>query len=192
MAEAPIKVKARIIFEMMGNPKEHVEDVLRGFIANIKQDSTLKFSDEFFAEPEEQEKIWSTFAEMTITFPNLEKLTWLCINFTPASIDILEPEDAQVGDKQLTAWYNDLLSRLHEVGIAAKNLSSENDLLKVNINHLIRNFLVAVLKRNEKGLSAEQLGEELGIHDLQTLQPFLDTLVKDGKGRKDHGVYRLL
>lgn len=185
------KVKAKVLFEIVGNPKDHVVDALKKYVNLIKGDPTLKVSEEYIAEPEEKDGLWSTFAEMDITMQGMEKLTWLCVNFTPASVEIMEPSSFEMTDKGVTDWLNDLLSKLHEIGMHAKGLSSENDLLKLNINRLIRNTVANALKYVEKPLNHEELAMEVGIQDKEHIVPFLDAMVKEGRILKDGLRYRL-
>lgn len=168
-------ILCRVIFEMAGNPKEHVESTLKKYISTIKEDPNYIFMNEYFAPAEENEGIWSTFFESNVLVSNFEKLNILCFNLTPASIEIIEPENFALTQKEVTYWYNDVLSKLHEVSITLKNLTSENEMLKVNLNRAIKNSIVLSLTEPK---TPEEISSKTGI-DKEHIQPFIDALVKE-------------
>ena len=60
-------ILAQVSFELVGNPKEHIETTIRGFINNIKADSQITILSEEFGEAEEVQGspgLWSTFVNM--------------------------------------------------------------------------------------------------------------------------------
>ncbi|MGV8172451.1 MAG: hypothetical protein ACP5OA_07205 [Candidatus Woesearchaeota archaeon] len=178
-------ILCRTIFEMAGNPKEHVEDTLKKYISTLKEDPDYIFMKEYMAPTEENDGVWSTFYESEILVSNLEKLNVLCFNLGPASVEILQPESMTLSDKRITDVYNDMISKIHEIGIAMKSLGNENDLLKVNLNRAIRNCVV--LSLNEPR-NANEISEKVGI-DIEHLHPFLDLMVKEKSLVKDGEKY---
>ncbi|GIU69406.1 MAG: hypothetical protein KatS3mg002_0642 [Candidatus Woesearchaeota archaeon] len=168
-------ILCRVIFEMVGNPKEHVETTLKKYISAIKEDPSYIFMNEYFAPAEEKDGLWSTFFESEVLVLNFEKLNILCFNLTPASIEIIEPEDFKLKNKDLTYWYNDLLSKLHEISISLKNQNSENTLLKVNLGRAIRNSIILALNEPR---TIEEISAKVGI-DKEQLQPFIESLKKE-------------
>ncbi|MEM4637692.1 MAG: hypothetical protein QXK76_01530 [Candidatus Woesearchaeota archaeon] len=168
-------VFCRIIFEMAGNPKEYVEESLKKYISKIKEDPEYIFMNEYFAPAEEKDGIWSTFFESELLVSNLEKLNILCFNLGPASVEILEPENFSFTQKDLTYWYNDIISKIHEISIELKNAASENNLLKVNLNRAIKNSIILSLSEPR---TIEEISSRVGI-DKEQLKPFLDSLIKE-------------
>lgn len=168
-------ILCKIIFEMAGNPKEYVEESLKKYISKIKEDPSYIFMNEYYAPLEENEGIWSTFLEADVLVSNFEKLNILCFNLSPASIEIIEPESFNLTQKDITYWYNDLLSKIHEISIGMKNLSSENDLLKINLNRSIRNCIILALNEPK---NVDELISKVGI-DKEHLQPFVDAMIKE-------------
>jgi len=186
VAKGHILIKA--IFEMAGFPKEHVENTLKKYIDVIKEDPSYIFMNEYFAPCEENEdKIWSTFYESEIIVASMEKLNNLCFNLAPASIEIIKPESFTMPEKSITYMYNDLISKLHEMGLTAKNLTSENDMLKVNLNRAIRNTITLALSEPK---AVDDLALKVGI-DKEHLQPFLDAMVKEKTIIHDNNRYIL-
>ncbi|MFH1173795.1 MAG: hypothetical protein V1725_01540 [archaeon] len=181
-------MRARIIFEMIGNPKEHVIKTLKGYIANIKSDERIITLGEDYAEPEEMDdgKLWSTFCELEVLIKDLETFTWLCVNFSPASIEVLEPDEFLITNKDLGIWLNELLLRLHEIGIGFKQQASENELLKRNMNALVRNSVLLALSEPK---TQEMIAKSIGVEPSELLTPFLEAMVKEGRIRKEGDVF---
>jgi len=172
-------IKINMIFEMIGNPKEYIENTLKDYMINIGTDSNIKILEEDYGKAEEIEKgLFSTFVEANMLVNGLEKLTWLCMNFTPASIEIIEPSDFKFNAGRLQNWINDLLSNLHEVGIISKQIASENKLIVKNMNRLIKNNILLCI--NAGFDTPKEMEEKTGIPYKQ-LKPFFDALIKEGK-----------
>jgi hypothetical protein len=178
-------ILCRVIFEMAGNPKEHVENTLKGYIKAVKEDPDYVFMKEYMAPTEENEGIWSTFYESEVLVTNFEKLNVLCFNLGPASVEILQPENMSFTDKKMTEIYNDFISKLHEISMAMKSLNSDNELLKVNLNRAIRNCVVLALHEPK---NINDMSEKVGI-DVEHLQPFIDAMIKEKNLVKDGEKY---
>jgi hypothetical protein len=179
-------VLCRIIFEMAGNPKEHVEKTFKEYIKAVKEDPEYIFTKEYMSPPEERDDgVWSMFYESEVVIASLEKLSILCLNLGPASIEILQPEQMTLTDKKLTEIYNDFASKLHEIGIVVKNVSGENEVLKINLNRAIRNCVVLALIEPK---TASEIAEKVGV-DAENLQPFLDAMVREKSLVKDGEKY---
>jgi lambda repressor-like predicted transcriptional regulator len=169
-------ILCRVIFEMAGNPKAHVEETLRKYIAAVKEDPDYIFMNEEYAPCEEtSDGIWSMFFEAEVLAANFEKINLLCFNLSPASVEILEPESFTLTQKNLTDWYNDIISRIHEVSISLKNLSSENGVLKINLNRSIKNGIIMTLSEPK---TIDEISQKVGV-DKENLQQFMDALIKE-------------
>jgi len=169
-------VQAIVTFEVVGRPKEHVESALKSYMENIHKDSRIRSIREEFAEAiATGDGFFSTFCELEAMIKGLETLVWISVNFSPASIEILEPETLTVHANELTSWLNDLISKLHEVGISYRNESQKVVAMNEALNALITNL---ILTRLEIGPSTpDDLQARMGVHKKQ-LEPFLEHLVK--------------
>jgi len=179
------RIVCRVIFEMAGNPKEHVEKTFKDYIKKVKEDPDYVFTKEYYSPTEENDGIWSLFYESEVIITDLEKLNVLCFNLGPASVEIIYPENITLSDKQLTDIYTDFASKLHEVGIVIKNANNESDILKVNLNRAIRNCVVLALNEPK---NASEIAEKIGV-EAENLQPFLDAMIKEKSLVKDGEKY---
>lgn len=172
-------IRINVLFEVIGNPKEHVENSIKNYVENVKLTPEVVVLDEDLGEAEDLDNgLWSTFAELDMLVKGLEKLTWLCFNYSPASIEIIEPSEFHFKEKQLMNWLNDLLAKLHEIGAMSKQVSSENRLIVQNMNRLIKNQMLFCI---DQGLnSAKDISDKTGI-GVKELKPFFEALIKEGK-----------
>ena len=182
------EILAHISFELIGSPKEHIEKTIRGYIDNLKSDSQITIISEEFGKPEKTEgNLWSTYADTEMLINSLEKFVWLCVNFMPASIEIIAPEELSFKEKDLTNWLNDLLAKLHEISHTVRQSNIYKDVVSRGMNALIQN---SILLAAEKYHKPKEIAEKLGIPEEQ-LQPFFKSLVKNQKiERKEDEYYR--
>jgi len=174
-------ILAYVSFELIGNPKEHIEKTIRGFVNNIKNDSQITILSEEFGEPEQIEGgLWGVYADTEMLVDNLDKFVWLCINFMPASIEIIAPAELKFKEKDLTNWLNDLVAKLHEVSHAVRQANVYKDAVSKGMNALIQN---AILLAAEHYHTPDEISKKIGIQKKQ-LEPFFKSLVKKGKLEK--------
>jgi hypothetical protein len=179
-------VLAQVGFEVIGNPKDHVENTIRDFVANIEKEPGVFVLNKEFGDAEEMDGgLFGTFADTEILVDNLEKLNWLCVNFMPASIEIIAPAELKFSDKDLTLWFNDLLAKLHEVTMNYRQLSTKEEAFVKNMNAIIHN---SVLLAAEHYHSAGEIGRKIGVPEEQVM-PFLEANVKNRKLEKKGDKY---
>jgi len=176
-------ILAQVSFEIVGNPKEHVETSMRGFINNLKNDANIIVLSEELGEPEEvanSKGLWSTYTDTEMLIASLDKLVWLCINFMPSGIEIIAPAELVLKEKELTNWMNDLMAKLHEITVNVRQTNVKDDAVVKGMNALIQN---ALLLAAEHYHAPAEIGKKIGIPENQ-LQPFFDALVKQAKLEK--------
>ena len=165
-----------LTFELAGSPREHVEETLRAYILNIKTDGRVLCLREEFADAlEHDDGVFSAFVEMEALVEDLETMTWLAVNFMPASIEVHEPEKLSVQARVITNWYNDLLSKLHELSTILREERAVNQHLTEAMNALIKNAILAGVRPGPK--TAKELQAITGI-TAEQLEPFLKHLVE--------------
>jgi len=123
-------MKARLISEIVGSPKEHVEAVMKQIVEKIqKEKKVLKYK---IFEAQQKEKLFFTFTEMEIDFNNFEELTGFCLDYFPSSIELLD-DKVNIKREELENTLNDLLAKLHQYDMHLKTLKAELILAKRNI-----------------------------------------------------------
>src|SRR3989344_3666504 len=173
-------IRCRTIIEVLGKPKEHVENAIKEYIEHIKEDSELVILNEDYSEIKEQGPLWSKFVELDLVVKGTKKLIGFCFEYMPSSIEVVKPE--------LSNFLNDLQARLHNVDMIVKQLKAENDFLKHNMNAILHNAILICLKVSK--LSLEQLSQITGV-DKKELEIFVEKLLKENKIKKENDLYCL-
>ena len=181
-------VRCRTIIEVLGKPKEHVEDALKQYIAHIKEDSELVVLNEDYSEAKEQGNLWSKFVELDLVIKGTKKLISFCFEYMPSSLEILKPEHLIMSNTELSNFLNDLQARLHNVDMVVKQQKSENDFLRQNMHAIIHNTILICLKVAR--LSLEQLSQVTGVEQKE-LEIFVEKLLKENKIKKEDDLYTL-
>jgi hypothetical protein len=110
------QILARIIIEVLGAPKEHVEEAIKLVVDKIRDSKEM------------------------------DDLIQFMFNFTPSSVEIVRPTQLSIPALHLNGLFNDFLLKMHDLGLKMKDTSASMQLLKKNTDVLIRNFLNFVLK----------------------------------------------
>ena len=68
-------IKVRVIIEILGSPKKHVEETINKVVKKIETEETdIKLLNGKSYEATEVKGLWSTFAELELEFNNLYDL----------------------------------------------------------------------------------------------------------------------
>jgi len=181
-------VRCRTIIEVLGKPKEHVEDAIKQYIEHIKEDSELVVLNEDYSDAEEQGKLWSKFVELDLVIKGTKKLISFCFEYMPSSLEVLKPEHLIMQNAELSNFLNDLQARLHNVDMIVKQQKAENDFLRQNMHAIIQNTILICLK--VANLSLEQLSKVTGVEQKE-LGIFVEKLLKENKIKKEDNLYAL-
>jgi len=172
----------RVMFEMLGKPKEHIEETIRKYIEKIKTDPNIEIFKEHFGDARTQEDdLWSTFAEVEMLVKSMDKLTWLCVNFMPASIEIIQPEKKTYTNKEISFWINDVLARLHEISLMTKSLVNKDKFMAKSLGTLLKNMILLGIGKDS--LTPEQIFKKTGVKEEEVIT-ILEALEKQGKIKK--------
>ena len=182
-------IRCKVIIEILGKPKEHVEKTLRMYVDKIKDDSDLIILNSEFSEAVEKEKLYAIFVELDMIIKGIPKLIAFCFDYMPSSIEISKPEEFIMRKSSVEDLINDLQARLHDVDMTIKRQKNENDFLRQNLNKSVSNIILISLASGN--LNKGELSEVTGIHDKE-LDIFLEELLKGNKLKEEQGIYSLV
>ena len=184
------KILFRAVIEVLGKPKEHVNESLHNYIKNLKESDRYLVLNEEYAEikKQEEQEMWAAFAELEIKAEKIEDLIAFCFDYMPSVIEIIEPKEFSLVDNDISTFLNDLQARLHHVDMLTKHMKIETDNLKRNMSFLLKNYVLVLL--NKGNLSGEQLSRLTGVAK-DNLEDFLDQLIDEGKIDLKEGIYFL-
>ncbi len=124
------KIQAKIVIEILGTPKEHVEETIKKVIENLKKEEGVKLLKEVTYKAEKIKEMWSTFSELDLELEDATKLVGICFDYMPSSVEIIEPLKMNIETTMISELLNDLLARLHKTDMLLRNAIAENQLLK--------------------------------------------------------------
>tara|TARA_Y100000310_G_scaffold334148_1_gene413207 strand:- start:1457 stop:1930 length:474 start_codon:yes stop_codon:yes gene_type:complete len=134
-------IKAKVVLEIMGNPKEHVESTMEMVLKKVDEFKEVAVLKKNVNPPMEVEPkpFWSSFSELDLEFKDKNTLIGFCFDFMPSSIEIVSPDKFKLERKVYEDFLNDLLGRLHQYDMMLKNVHAQNIILrkeleKVNVD----------------------------------------------------------
>ncbi|MBN2880971.1 hypothetical protein JXM83_02865 [Candidatus Woesearchaeota archaeon] len=170
-------LKSRIMFELVGKPKEHIENTLKKYLEDIetKEEDSVILSTEFGEAQEIEGGLFSTYCDAEVLVQNPSVLASFCYEYMPASIEIEEPTEMRITNQDYSNTFNDLLFRLHEVSLELKKNIGKLKFAENNTVKLIYNLVILSLKKEAK--SIDEIYEDTMV-DKAELEKFLERLVE--------------
>src|SRR3989338_2348534 len=182
-------IKARVIIEMLGAPKEHIEETLKLYVEKMKtQEKDIVVRNIEYGEPKEVNSLFSVFVELELEFTDMKTLTYFCFDYMPSSIEVFEPSEFTYSANDYTDFLNDLQARLHKFDMMIRNLSAENKVIKKNGLTLARNVVLACVESGPKPLL--EISKRSGMPE-EHIKKFVNILVKEEKIKEKDGKYSL-
>jgi len=114
---------ARAIVEVVGSPQEHITTVLKSVQDHLKEEKELKIISVDVSEVEKmpEGELFSGFLDIELKVENLSRLSQFCVDYMPASLEIVDIEKINLSAGELNNIYNDFLSKLHHYNLALFN-----------------------------------------------------------------------
>lgn len=180
----------RAVIEVLGQPQEHIEAAIKSYVAKLKENKDYEVLAVEFSETKKQEnqELWAAFAEVDVKTANIPNLVAFCFDYMPSLIDILEPKSLSFKSDEISMTFNDLMAKLHQVDMVAKQFRLENQHLVNDRAQLLKNYITLLLRN--KNLTADVLANLIGMKK-ETLEDFLDQLIDEGKVDLKEGIYFL-
>lgn len=128
------KIKAFLIFEMLGRPIEHLKKTLSDFIDKVSKEEGVDIKNKEIHEPKQiegaKQEIYTTFVEAEIEFKDMPTLFKIVFSYMPSHIEIVEPEEIGIKNFDLNRLMNDIIGRLHQYDEIVKGLAIERGIMQ--------------------------------------------------------------
>jgi hypothetical protein len=180
-------LKCSMVIEVVGKPKEHVEEAMRLLLKKLKEEKGVDVLEGKVHKPKEQGIFFSSFVELELLVKNMAVFTTICFDYMPSSVEITEPVNMKMNVRDIADFINDMLARLHNVDMRFKNVNAANQILDKNLHSLLRNFVMILLAKKNNSLL--ELSQNIGIAPKE-LAPFLKEFEKEGIIKKDGDSYK--
>jgi len=178
-------ITARFIIEILGAPKDFVTKSLRDHIERLKTEG-VNVQIEKYAEPVQQDKLFSQFVELDVTFKKLSDLLNFCFDNLPSSVEIMSPEQITLPTADFEQLMNDFQAKLHHTDLSLKTLQAQKQILDKNALNIIRNFIKHAC--TTKPSTLEELSEIIGMKPKE-LTGFVEYLVNKNVLKKEGQTY---
>ena len=182
-------IHLRSIIEVVGKPKEYVEDTLKEYVKKIKENKDFSLLKQDLEKPEEQEGFFSAFAEIELLVKDKNALLSFSFDYLPSSIEIMAPEHLAMNNNELSAFLNDLQTRLHALNTGIIQTKDLNRFYVKNTAVLLRNFITVLL--STKPMSIKNLTPFLGVKE-EDIEKVLGVMLNEGKIKKDKDLFVLV
>jgi len=179
------KIQVNAVIEMLGGPKEYIEQVLKDYIETRKKEG-LDVKSEVYHEGVPRDTLFTTFTELELHFNDMDELLDFCFESMPSSLEITHPENLKFTNIELTDFLNDLQAKIHQNDLLVKNYRAQNHVLDKNATNVFKNFLTFLVKKEVTDV--EEMSKHVGVKP-EELKPFLDKLVEDNKIKKEGEKY---
>jgi len=138
------KIKATIILEMIGRPKEHLAEVMAKIIEEIGKEKGVKVTGKKDNEPKnlenkdkegkvievsEEQMLYTTFSEVDLEMDDIFSLIKISFVYMPANIEIVSPHDFKFSNLDFGSLMNGVIAKLHNYDSVAKAAMMENQIL---------------------------------------------------------------
>jgi len=167
------KIKAVIILEMLGRPKEHLEKVMLELLETISKEKGIKVLNKNSNEAKKFEnkdnkdprltdfnqELFTTFSEVEFEADNLMELLRICFTYMPSNVEVIEPESFNFRNNDFNLLINEIIRRLHNYDAVAKSALMQNDILKNQLSAILKNQQSLNISQNLKPENKEQKQE---------------------------------
>ncbi len=127
------KIKSTIILEVLGRPPEHLEKTLKDLIDKIDKEKGVKVLNQKVNKSVELEKkkgFYTSFAEIELETETLMYLNGVIFKYSPAHVEIIEPENIIMKNEELGEVLSEIVRRLHKYDEVARVLQNEKKILE--------------------------------------------------------------
>lgn len=155
------KIIASFIIEILGRPKEHLENSLKGVIEKLGNENGVNIIESKLHEPkllkqkleegseEVKEKIeksgmtlenelFTTFAEIEAELDDINALMVVAFNYMPSNIEINHPENFLLKNTDIGSILTNTILRLHRYDELVKKISVDKSILEDKLNELMK------------------------------------------------------
>lgn len=149
------KVRAIVVFEMIGRPVEHLKETMNKFVETVVAEKGIKLIEKRIHEPkklkqdEKDEKairfegnpeLFSTFSEIEIETENILGIVAIVFKYMPAHIEIIEPHEFETSNLDMGFIINEILLKLHNYDAVAKSAIMQNQMLAQKLKELLAKY----------------------------------------------------
>lgn len=125
------KLQVNIVIEIMGRPKEHLQEALQSLFTRMASEKGIKILEKEIHEPIEvkDSNLFTAFMELTLELDSFPLLTAIVFTYMPSHIELIKPERITLSNYDLNDMSNAIIQRLHHYDSVAKQMLAEKEIL---------------------------------------------------------------
>lgn len=134
-----VKVEARFIIQIAGKPVEHVQKALEKVKENLLNEKELCNVIECeIVEPElgEEEDLYSGFLDLEVKFSSIKKVLEFITDYSPSSVEIIEPKELKLDANDFTEVLNDISSKILKFQMESRTYKGHANMLARKLHEL--------------------------------------------------------
>jgi hypothetical protein len=135
------KIRASMIIEVLGKPKEHVEETLKGIVIKIGEEKGVEVKSSKVNEPKElegkQAGFFASFAEIEIEVEEMMKLVGIMFNYMPSHFEIISPELIALTNNSWADILTTITQKLHGYDEIARITQIEKQILEKKLREIM-------------------------------------------------------
>lgn len=161
-------INAFLIIEVLGRPKEHVISTLEGITEEMGKEKGLEIIEKKIHEPKELEKQkgnFTSYAEIEIAVEDILTLASISFRYMPANIEIVEPENINLKNLEISSIMTEIIGRLHQYDEVARVIQMEKQILENQVKKLAGNKMANLFnpKNNKVKIKEETPKKKLSV-----------------------------
>lgn len=183
------KVRIHTILELVGTPKNHIEKTIELLVKQLNEQDGIEIEEKEVSDAQKTEDgMFGAFAELTMQMDDLTTLNHFAVNYTPAAIELLEPQELEMNPITFNEVYGDILAKLHMSNTEIVELKNQRKEFLRSLNSLLRNTILILLE--QEGRTAKQIATQTGV-DLERTEKVLEAMINNDTIHKEDDVYRM-
>ncbi|MFT4310714.1 MAG: hypothetical protein ACMXYC_03710 [Candidatus Woesearchaeota archaeon] len=182
-------LKARVVLQVIGKPKDHVEKSLKQFIKEIESNELYLVEHKTVHKGAKHEgNLFSAFSELDMWFENIPAVLNFCLDYTPSSVELDEPEYFKFHVNEVNDVVNDFIAKLHTVNQQLQDANQLNKILVHNNQIITQNAIVVLLHLGPQ--TKQTISQAIGIKE-EHLDAYLNILLEQQKIKQEGEKYLL-
>ena len=132
-------IRAIMILEIIGRPKEYLVENLEKIIEEMGKEKGVKIMSKSIKEPVEMKKeegFFTTFSEVEVEVEDMLYLAMLMFKYMPANIEVISPEIIAISNNGWSEILSELTRRLHSYDEVARIVQIQNQELMKKVKEL--------------------------------------------------------
>jgi hypothetical protein len=134
------KIRAALVFEIIGHPKEFLIETLEKIIEEINKEKGTKVVDKKINEPifmKDRTDFYTDFAEVEVEVDEIFNLVILMFKYMPSHVEVISPENIFLSNSGWTDMMTEITRRLHAYDEMAKILTNEKMILEAKLREIL-------------------------------------------------------